>query len=142
MPFEGNEEQIAQLLRYEDIIGSAHAEGAPDLLDTLGLENQDPTGQPTTEIGVLFHPLLDEGTVKESDQFRGQASLQPDHGLGSIAQTIVGVRQQFIRRVQRCEVNVGVVLRTRLAAMSGAQPDDHVLLVSTSVLVDPRRSTM
>lgn len=34
MPFEGNEEQVAQILRYEDIIGSAHAEGTPDLLDT------------------------------------------------------------------------------------------------------------
>lgn len=72
MRFERDEEQVEEFLGYEDLIGSAHTEGAPDLLDAVARENQDPARQPITEIGTLFSPPLREGEVEEPDQFRAQ----------------------------------------------------------------------
>gem|GEM_PF-4412965 len=139
MAFKGGEEQIAKILGDEAVICSAHAQRTPDFLDTLALENEDPTWQPATKIGGLFFLLRRERAVEKCDQLASQAFEQPDRGLGLIAQKVVGVWKQVVRRVQSCEIREGVVEGPGLASLSGAEPDDDTGFIIDHPFIDPCR---
>ena len=91
---ERGEEQVTKIRRDEGCVGAANAEGAPDLFDSLSFTNQDAIREPVAEVAALFRSLLREGEFEQPDQLGCQSSVQPDRSVGSVAEVIVGTRQE------------------------------------------------
>jgi hypothetical protein len=102
-------EQVAQLGFDTRPIDRPRAQRAPDLLHVAALQDQDATGANRRDPAGT-RSWSGQRLVDESEQFRGQATLESDRRFGPVTKIVDPRREKIPLLVEILKVAVGVLV--------------------------------